>query len=344
MILRILPLVALAIFAFAAVARAEDFDRVVMLSGQPVSGRIAEATRDKVVVQVLQVPKEVPVNEIKYIQYAGEPREMVEVRNDAASGHFEQVIEAIDKIPPPQRGSVEAIRQDIEFYTALANARLAAGGAGDAAAAGRALLAFINANKNSYHFYDANEAIADLLSSIGRYDQATTYYNELAAAPFPEFKLRAALGMGRALLAQGKTADALKHFETVLAADNKSKSAEGLIQTARIGKARCTIAQGNAASGIKMLEEIVDQIPPESIQALAIAYNALGDAYLASKQPKDALYAYLHVDILYNQSPEQHAEALYHLKSLWEQIGNLERAKEAGDTLKAKYASSRWNK
>src|SRR5437868_1945148 len=277
-------LTVVAILACTAAARAEDFERVITLTGQPVSGRITETTKDKVVVQVLQGPKEVPVNEIKYVQYAGEPRDMVEVRNAAAAGHFEQVIEAIDKIPPPQRGSIEGIRQDIEFYTALANARLAASGVGDAAAAGRVLLAFIGANKNSYHFYEANEAVADLLASVGRYDQAATYYVELAAAPFPEFKLRAAVGTGRALLAQGKTAEALKQFETVLAADSKSKSAEGLNQAAKVGRAKCIIATGNAADGIKLLVNIIDQIPPESNQALAVAYNALGDAYLASKQ------------------------------------------------------------
>ena len=123
------------------------------------------------------------------------------------------VTETIDKIPPPQRGAVESIRQEIDYYTALAAARLAAGGSGDAQAAGRSLVAFVNANKDSYHFYDANEAIGDLLVAIGRSDQAATYYNELATAPWPEFKLRSEIGLGRALEAQDKPDQAMLQFE-----------------------------------------------------------------------------------------------------------------------------------
>lgn len=334
----------LAVF-FPAVARAQgDFDRVHLLNGQSVAGHIDEMTKNKVVVQLLQGPKEVPVNEIKYVQFASEPRELMTVRNDVFGGHYEQVVETLDKIPPPQRGSVESIRQDIDYYNALAAARLAAGGAGDAQAAGRSLLTFINANKDSYHFYDANEAIGDLLVSIGRYDQAATYYNELASAPWPDFRLRAKIGLGRALEAQDKPDQAMVQFELILASDAKGKSVENLQQIARIGKARCLVDEARPADALKILQQVIDQAPPDANQILAMAYNALGEAYLKTKQPKEALYAFLHVDLLYNQVPDQHAEALYHLKGLWDQMSKPDRSREAGDTLKSKYASSRWNK
>ncbi len=321
-----------------------DFDRVHLLNGQTVAGHIEEMTRNKVVVQLLQGPKDVPINEIKYVQFASEPRELMTVRNDVLSGHYDQVADTLDRIPPPQRGAVDSIRQEIDYYSALASARLASGGAGDAQAAGRSLLAFINANKDNYHFYDANEVIGDLLVAIGRYDQADTYYNELAAAPWPEFKLRAEIGLGRSLEAQDKPDRAMMHYETVLASDAKGKVVENLQQIARIGKAKCLVDQGRSKDAVKILQQVIDQAPAEANQILAMGYNALGEAYLKLKQPKEALYAFLHVDLLYNQVPDQHAESLYYLKGLWDQMNKPQRSKEAADTLKSKYASSRWNK
>jgi tetratricopeptide (TPR) repeat protein len=113
---------------------------------------------------------------------------------------------------------------------------------------------------------------------------------------------------------------------------------------AQVGKAKCLLELDRAKDAVRMLNDAIDRAPAENNQIYAIAYNALGGAYLKMKQPDDALYAYLHVDVLYNQSPEQHAEALFHLKDLWAQLKKPERAKEAAETLKTRYPSSPWNK
>ena len=57
---------------------------------------------------------------------------------------------------------------------------------------------------------------------------------------------------------------------------------------------------------------------------------------------KAALLAYLHVDVLYFNYPNYHAESLYHLSKLWEQIGKRDRAKEAKDKLTTRYKGSSW--
>jgi outer membrane protein assembly factor BamD (BamD/ComL family) len=56
------------------------------------------------------------------------------------------------------------------------------------------------------------------------------------------------------------------------------------------------------------------------------------------------LDAYLHVALMFNQFPDQHAEALYHLKDLWTQLKKPESAKQAAELLKSRYAASPWNK
>jgi tetratricopeptide (TPR) repeat protein len=319
-----------------------DYYRVVLLNGQAAFGKLGEINRNKVVLQT-SPPKEFPINEIKYVQLPSEPPDLKEARNAAVDGQWDRVLEWLNKIPPPQLTN-DTIRQDADYYRALASARLAAGGVGDARAAGTALLDFLKANHDSYHFYEANEAAGDLLMAMGRYDQAPTYYTELAGAPWPDYKMHAAVALGNVLQAQGKYAEALQQFDAALASDAKGKAVEMQTVAAQVGKAKCLLELDRAKDAVRMLNDAIDRAPAENNQIYAIAYNALGGAYLKMKQPDDALYAYLHVDVLYNQSPEQHAEALFHLKDLWAQLKKPERAKEAAETLKTRYPSSPWNK
>jgi tetratricopeptide (TPR) repeat protein len=319
-----------------------DYYHVVLANGTPAFGRLGEVTKDKIVLETTP-PKVIPINEVKYVQFPNEPRDLTEARNSAIDGHWEQTLEWINKIPPPQLTN-DAIRQDADYYRALASARLAAGGIGNARAAGTALLDFLKANKDSYHFYEANEAAGDLLMAMGRYDQAPTYYEALANAPWPDYKMRAAVALGNVLQAQGKNEDAIRQFDTALGIQAKGKGAEMQTIAAQVGKAKCLIALDRGKDAVRMLNDAIEQAPAENNQLYAVAYNALGGAYLKMKQPEEALYAYLHVDVLYNQSPEQHAEALYHLKDLWTQLNKPDRAKEAAETLKTRYPSSAWNK
>jgi tetratricopeptide (TPR) repeat protein len=319
-----------------------EYYRVHLLNGSTVPGRLGDVTKDSIALQSTP-PRTFQVNEIKYLQIPAEPRDLMDARNAAVEGKWDEVLASLDKIPPPALGN-DAVRQDLDYYRALASARLAALGAGDATKAGSALVAFINANRNSYHFYEANEAVGDLLVTVGRYEQAPTYYNAVASAPWPEYKIRGAVALGRALQAQGKHEEAMRQFETALAIDAKGKAAETQLLSARIGKARSLVELGRGKEGVQLLNEAIEQAAPENNTVYAFAYNALGNAQLKLNRPKEALWAFLRVDLLYNQLPDQHAEALYHLKDLWTQLGKPDRAKDAADRLKSRYPASAWNK
>jgi tetratricopeptide (TPR) repeat protein len=343
MIRRIFTVALVSLLAEASSAWGQaDFYRVVLLNGTPAFGKVGEITKDKIELQTTPT-KEIPINEIKFVQFPNEPKDLTEARNAAVDGHWDQALEWLNKIPPPQLTS-DVVRQDAEYYRALATARLAAVGVGDPRAAGKALLEFLKANKDSYHFYEANEAAGDLLMSMRRYEQAPTYYGELSSAPWPDYQMRAAVALGSVLVAQGKYAEALKKFDAALDTTAKGKAVELQTIAAQVGKAKCLMEMDRSKDAVRLLNDAIEQSPGENNLVYAIAYNALGGAYLKMKQPEDALYAYLHVDVLYNQSPEQHAEALYHLKDLWAQMNKPERAKEAAETLKTRYPSSTWNK
>lgn len=83
---------------------------------------------------------------------------------------------------------------------------------------------------------------------------------------------------------------------------------------------------------------------PEQKELQARAYNNLGNSYEQAGRTKDALLAYLHVDVLYSTVPDAHAEALSHLATLWDSVGQSNRAREAKQMLTDKYGGSRWAK
>jgi hypothetical protein len=76
----------------------------------------------------------------------------------------------------------------------------------------------------------------------------------------------------------------------------------------------------------------------------AEAYVALGDAYRATQKPKDALFAYLHVELLFVKHRELHARALYNLSQLWSELGQPERSAAAQSTLRTEHPNSPWAK
>ena len=340
-----LLLVAVSLWPFAsATAWAQnEYYRVHPLTGTVSIGRMGEITKDKVSLVLSGSTKEFPVNEIKYLQLPSEPRELTEARNLALDSKYDQVLAALDKIPPPALAS-EVIRGDVDYYRALANARLAMNHFGDARAAGTALVAFINANKNSYHFYEANETAGDLLVALGRFEQAIPYFQELASAPWPDYKMRGAVDIGKALEMQGRHEQAIGQFDIALAIEAKGQAAETQLLAAKVGKGKSLTELRRPKEALQILKETVGQTPGDQFEVLAQAYNALGAAYINLKQPKDALDAYLHVSLLYNQSPEQHAEAPFHLKDLWKQLNKPQEASQAAELLKTRYARSPWNK
>ena len=57
-------------------------------------------------------------------------------------------------------------------------------------------------------------------------------------------------------------------------------------------------------------------------------------------ESKDALFAYLHTDLLFNSDPSTHAEALAHLGPLWEKAGKPDYARDALSRLKRRYAAT----
>jgi tetratricopeptide (TPR) repeat protein len=323
------------------VAVGQGADRVKLLAGNQSSGKITEITPTEIHLELGATKKTFAVNEIDTITFDAEPNELAQARIAVHAGRFGDAVALLSKLGKDDVSRKE-IAADVDFYKAYAAVRLALAGDGSKADAGRQLFAFEKAHKNSYHYFETCEALGDLFAALGKFDQAETYYNKLAAAPWPDYKLRADVLVGRALVGQKSYDRALAKFDDVLAADAKGKDAERQKLAATLGKAAALAGNGKSDQAIQSVEQVIAKADPENQELHARAYNILGNCYLAAGKKKDALLAFLHVDLLYARFPEQHAEALANLATLWAEVDKADRAAQAQATLNEKYPGSVW--
>jgi tetratricopeptide (TPR) repeat protein len=217
------------------------------------------------------------------------------------------------------------------------------------------MIGFVGEGSNNYHYLEACEVVGDLLVAIRQHAKAQEYYQQLAQAPWPDYKMRAAVAVGRALLAEGRSLSAdgeteeakkkldgaLKSFEDALAVEAQGPSAGRQRLAATLGKARCLAEAGQADEAVKLVVDVIAKATnPEEVQLHAQAYNTLGLAHREAGRTKDALMAFLHVDILYFASPSEHIEALENLIPLWKQVRKPQRADEAAKILSDRYKRS----
>ena len=85
---------------------------------------------------------------------------------------------------------------------------------------------------------------------------------------------------------------------------------------------------------------MIDGADPEDAETLAPAYNTLGDCLRAAGNPRDALFAYLHTDILYPSQADEHARALAAIAQLWRVLNRGDRSSAVIERLKAEYPNS----
>jgi tetratricopeptide (TPR) repeat protein len=287
--------------------------------------------------------RKVAINEIVSITFHDEPTELTQARVNAKNGGFVNASELLQKVDV-SKVDRDYVKQDVDFYQALAAANLALRGTGEINAAGSRLNEFVRKYRQSFHYWEAVETMGDLLAASEKFDAAQKQYAELAKAPWPEYQMRADVALGRALEADGKHDEAVQQFDAALAVSDDSEAGKAQKLSATLGKAVSVAATGHIDDAAKSIEEVVANADPEQKELQARAYNALGSCYEKAGKTKEALLAFLHVDVLYSTVPDAHAEALSHLVGLWQAVGQDARSREARQTLQEKYANSKWAK
>jgi tetratricopeptide (TPR) repeat protein len=312
----------------------------------PLQGHIVTASPDKIdfeqKVGINKEVKEIPVSQIITVIYENEPLDLANAKKKAAAGRYSEAVTALERVK--DENARDVVKRDVEYYKALCASRLALMGAGDPAEAGRAMKAFLDANPQSFHYYEGVELVGDLLVALKQYPQAIEFYGKLNNAPWPDYKMRAGNAVGRTLLAQGKNDEAIQAFDKVIAAEGSEEAVNTERALAKIGKASVLLAMQKPDEAIQTVEEALRKVDPDDELVQARACNVLGNAYRQTNKSKEALLAFLQVDLLYPDQSDAHAEALANLVELWEQARRPDRAERAKKTLEEKYKGSVWAK
>ena len=243
---RYVGILAAVCLAAVSVARADD---TIRAANKTYAGTVLKMSPTQVVIEVQGVEQEIPVNQIENIFYDAEPTGLKTARSNVANRAYENALTALERI---DRGTISRreILQEIDYLTAYCQAQIALQGNGDVRAAGSKMIGFARDNPGHYRYLEACEVIGDLLVALGAHAQAEEYYTRIAQAPWPDYKMRAGVAVGRARLAQGKTAEAAQAFDSVLASNAEGELAESQRLAAKLGKAVCMAGtdQGDAAS------------------------------------------------------------------------------------------------
>ncbi|MBW3540411.1 MAG: tetratricopeptide repeat protein [Planctomycetes bacterium] len=331
--------------AFSISARAAD-EIIVEGSTAPVRGEITNVSRTEITILagLKKEEQKVPANTIVRVEWDGEPSKLSLNRNAEAAARYPEALAGYQEALTEVASSTNTnLKNDLTFLIARAKAGLAL--TSDASKLDEAikdLEAFRTANSNSFRYYQTLSLLGDLYLAKKNYEQALAIFNEMAQAPWDDYKMAAANARGRVKLADGKAAEAQQEFDSIVAltADTPQEKAQRL--RALLGKATALQRQNQPAEAQTVIDEVLEQAETSDSRTLAEGYVRLGESLQAQNKPKEALLAYLHVDAIPDLANEAqyHAEALLQLSQLWTVAGKPERATDAQELLKSKYPTS----
>jgi len=312
-------------------------------SPKPFFGKILGVTAVAISFQPQREgPNEIQDNEIVRIIFENSPGGLLSAQKYMLNAEYEKAIDALKKEAPEDNR--REVAEEINFCRAYCAAQLALSGATDPIEAGKQMFMFLSNSPNSFHYYKACELMGDLFVTLGKFSDAQKQYAKLGQAPWPDYKIRAQVALGRSYLAQDNAAAADKAFNDALNNDAPGDLAEAQRIAARIGKARCMVLSGKADLALHNLNEILDRPEEKTPEISAMAYNALGTALRKAGKPKEAILAFLHVHLEYYTLPDLDAEAVANLEKLFTEDHKPVHSREMRGVLDEKYRNSRWAK
>ena len=333
--------------AVAAAAPAAAAETITRKRDKQISGEVSGVSKTEVTVKV-KTPKEdtikVPANEIQSIAWTGDTPDVGLARNNENGGKYQLAIDGYQKALQAGKSANAFAKADLEFGIARASAKLALGEPSKLDDAIKKLDDFRKSQSDHYRFYEAVNYLGQLYSAKKDFLKAKVAFDTLGKAPWKEYQMAAKIASGRLLLHENKLDEAAAEYEAVVAMKPEGSVEESQRQEALLGKAQILIAQRKYDDSLVLLDEVIKNAAGDDSKVNAEAFLRRGDCLREKGDDKDALLAYLLVDVMFASEKPQHAEALYRLVPLWDKVGKKDRADDARDRLKSDYDYTDWAK
>jgi hypothetical protein len=314
-----------------------------------VNGAIEEETPAGVKIKVGKDSVVIPPEDILYIAYNnkdfkdvgaldfatyhGKEEQAMSKAGEERKKELVEVAGLYQALEKKVKGSANALRY-VQYRTAMLAVQQAKDDPTKVDAAIEALNNYRTSNSIGWEIVPATKTVARLQEAKGDQNGARQAYDELAANPDvpKEIQLATNLLVARMLLHANKFGDAEQKLKSVAAGMKADDPQRGFVQ---VYLAQTAVAQGHTKEAEAPLRAALATATDDALKGLA--YNALGDFYQQNKQPEEAFWQYLRVDVLYSQDREEHARALYNLWKLFESVrADQPRARECLDRLKDK--------
>lgn len=337
-------ILSLALATLSGTVFGQAADRVSLLNGQAISGRVTAASPTVIDVEDANgETQKVAIDKVREVQFGAEPQSLRSARAMLLRGRGGDAREEVAKVDAEELDGAEPlVLAEADFVRAAAAGRAVLEAGGDLNAALKSVSDYLAKHGKSFHVFQMQELLGDLLARAGKPDEAIAAYTQLAKGP-PAVKVRGATAKAALLLSQGKVDPAMAEYEAAVTLAGSEKDSLPQRRNAELGKAKCLSLKGKHEPSIAAVLQLIKDSDPEDKEFLSRAYTVLGGVYRAmGGKDQDALISYLTVDLVYNVLPESHAEALFNLGELWERGSNPERSREARQSLKSSYPASQW--
>lgn len=327
---------------------ASGVETIARRHDRPISGDVTAVSKTEVTVRVRNPREEtitIPANEVENISWSGEPPETNLARSDETGGRFQKAIEGYEKSLSASKATNPLARVELEYSIIRATAKLALADADKADAAIKKLEDFRAKQSDHYRDYDAVQLLGRLYLAKKDYGKARQMFDLLGKAPWKDVRASARIANARILAAEDKSDEALAAFDAIIGSAGEGPEAEALQQEASLGKARVLLSQRKFDEARKLLEDVIkDPDDHNDPRTNAEAWLRLGDCLREQGKDKEALLAYLHLDVpLFPVDKVYRAEALYHLTRLWDRTGYKARSIEARERLESdEFKGTEW--
>lgn len=311
----------------------------------PASGEITNITKTEITVTPKAgAPVKVPANDIVSITWTGDPAGLGIARSDETGGRLQKALDGYAKAVEAAKAASPGLKADLEYAIARTTAKMALADPSKLDDAIKKMEAFRSAHGDSHNFYDAMSHLGQLQTAKKDFVKAKIAFDQLGKAPWKDYQMASKIAGGRLAILENKGDEALAAFEAVIAMKADNALEETQRQEAMLGKAKILIGQMKHDEAIKLLDEVIAKSAPEDYRVQAEAYVRQGDCLQAQGKTKEAVLAYLHVDVLFPGEKALHAESLFHLARLWAKVGQPGRAAESKEKLETDYPNSEWTK
>jgi hypothetical protein len=228
-------------------------------------------------------------------------------------------------------------KRHLEYRVALTAARVAdetgddEGWATLADAAAKGWANFLTDHQTGWEIWPAARAAARLAAETGKYDEAARMWGRMAKnKELPaDLKLEAGIQEVDALLRSRAYANA------EVSARELAKAAPAGAAKDRLEiyeKAANASAGGDFAGAAKFIEEKLAGTKDPAVRATG--HGALGEVYLAAKRPRDAMWAFLWVETVYNADRDEVFKALCRLVDAFKEQADEDRARGYRDKVR----------